>query len=105
MKTLACMMALAALGHTLRAEPAAPVALSFDGKSIRSGAWSDPKTWEPPHVPAQGERVLVSAQTRVGYDVESGSVIRLLQVAGELRFARDRNTTLNVGLLKVQNIH
>ena len=102
-KILACMMALLALVPTLRAEPAASAALSFDVKSVRSGAWSDPNTWEPAHVPAQGERVLVSGQTRVSYDVESESVIRLLQVAGELRFARDRNTTLNVGLLKVQN--
>lgn len=77
--------------------------MSFDVKSVRSGAWSDPKTWEPARVPAQGERVLVSAQTRVGYDVASDAVIRLVQVAGELRFARDRDTTLNVGLLKVQN--
>ncbi|MEA3207204.1 MAG: hypothetical protein QOE70_261 [Chthoniobacter sp.] len=104
MRIPACLLALIALvPPTLRAEPPAPAALSFDVRSIRSGAWSDPKTWEPAHVPAQGERVLVSTQTRVSYDVESATVIRLVQVAGELRFVRDRNTSLNVGLLKVQN--
>lgn len=77
--------------------------LKFDARSVRSGAWSDAATWEPAQVPADQARVLVSAGTRVLYDVESDRVIRLLQVAGELRFARDRNTTLNVGLLKVQN--
>jgi hypothetical protein len=106
MRILACILALVALARTLHSEPAAPAtpaALSFDLKSIRNGAWSDPKTWEPARVPAGGERILVSAQTRVDYDVASEKVIRLIQVAGELRFARDRNTTLNVGLLKVQN--
>ena len=80
-----------------------PPALAFDARSVRNGPWSDATTWEPAGVPADQARVLVSAGTRVLYDVESGNVIRLLQVAGELRFARDRNTTLNVGLLKVQN--
>jgi hypothetical protein len=47
--------------------------------------------------------VLVSSQTEVVYDVVSDEVVRLIQVAGVLRFAADRNTTLNVGLLKVQN--
>ena len=101
--TLASILAIAALASTSLGEPAKSPALSFDVKSVRNGAWSDPAIWEPAHVPRTGERVLVSPQTRVAYDVVSDDVIRLLQVAGELQFARDRNTTLNVGLLKVQN--
>ena len=94
---------IAALASTSFAETAKSPPLSFDVKSARSGAWSDSATWEPAHVPRTGERVLVSPGTRVAYDVASDDVIRLLQVAGELQFAHDRDTTLNVGLLKVQN--
>ena len=101
LKTVISIVAIAILGLTLRGEPSAP--LDFDLRSVRSGVWSDPQTWDRARVPAAGERVLVSSQTRVDYDVAGGEVIRLVQVAGELRFARDRDTELNVGLLKVQN--
>ncbi len=77
--------------------------LEFDLKSIKNGAWSDAKTWEPARVPKTGDRVLISRGSEVLYDVKSDAVVRLLQVAGTLKFARDRNTELNVGLLKVQN--
>ena len=102
-KLFLCVAAFAVLHAPVRSEPSAPRALSFDIKSVRDGAWSDPRTWEPARVPAQGQRVLVSSKTRVIYDRESEAVIRLIQVAGELSFARDRSTALNVGLLKVQN--
>ncbi len=88
---------------TLPARAETTPALTFDARSVRSGAWSEAATWEPAGVPKDQARVLISNGTRVLYDVESERVVRLLQVAGELRFARDRNTTLNVGLLKVQN--
>jgi hypothetical protein len=93
------------LPAALRCEPAdqQQQPLNFDVKSVRSGSWSDPQTWEPAAVPAAGQRVLVSSKTRVIYDRASDDVIRLIQVAGEMSFARDRNTALNVGLLKVQN--
>ena len=77
--------------------------VSFDLRSKQDGAWSDPKTWQPARVPRQNDRVLVSRQTNVVYDVQSKDVIRLVQVVGKLQFARDRNTLLNVGILKVQN--
>ncbi len=105
---LSCILGLSlalnpAMGADAPAPASAATALVFDIKSVRDGAWSEPQTWEPARVPGNGERVLVSARTRVRYDAESEHVIRLLQVAGELNFARDRNTTLNVALLKVQN--
>jgi hypothetical protein len=75
----------------------------FSIKSVRNGDWSSPKTWEPPRVPKTGDRVLVSRLTRVRYDVANKNVIRMVQVVGVLDFARDRNTELNVAILKVQN--
>lgn len=78
-------------------------ALDFSLRSVQSGKWSDPKTWEPSRVPRAGDRVRVSRGTVVEYDVESADVIRLVQVVGVLRFARDQNTELNVGILKIQN--
>ena len=37
----------------------------------------------------------------VGYDVDSKEVIRLVQIAGILEFARDRNTRLEAGLITI----
>ena len=78
-------------------------ALAFSVRSAVDGNWSDPATWEPARVPKRGDRVLVSRGTEVTYDVAGKDVLRLVQVAGTLRFARDRDTELNVGLLKVQD--
>jgi hypothetical protein len=71
-------------------------------RSARSGPWSAPATWEDGKVPAAGSRVQVRPGHTVVYDVKSDQVIRLLHVAGTLTFARDRDTRLDVGLLKVQ---
>ena len=75
----------------------------FDLRSARDGNWSDPQTWTPARVPKTGDRVLVTRGTKVMYDVADKSVVRLLQVVGTLTFARDRDTELNVALLKVQD--
>ncbi len=77
--------------------------LKFSVRSAGDGDWSSAKTWEPKRVPKAGDRVLVSAGTVVRFDAKATPVIRLLQVAGTLRFARDRSTELNVVLLKVQS--
>ncbi|GIW94668.1 MAG: hypothetical protein KatS3mg110_2709 [Pirellulaceae bacterium] len=73
----------------------------FSIHSVRDGRWSDPQTWQPQRVPGEGDRVLISRGTQVEYDVKSKEVIRLVQVVGTLRFAQDRDTELNVGLLVV----
>ncbi|MFT5526735.1 MAG: hypothetical protein ACI9HK_004715 [Pirellulaceae bacterium] len=75
----------------------------FSIQSAKSGKWSEPATWKPARVPKHGDRVLVSRETFVEYDVKSEDAIRLLQVVGTLSFARDRDTELNVGVLKIQN--
>jgi G8 domain len=70
--------------------------------SARSGAWSVPGTWQGGKVPTAGARVRIAEGHIVTYDVASDQVIRLLHVAGTLTFARDRNTRLDVGLIKIQ---
>ncbi|MEX0701914.1 MAG: G8 domain-containing protein [Planctomycetales bacterium] len=77
--------------------------VEFTIRSVRNGNWSDAKTWKPPRVPRAGDRVLIERNTRVVYDAASDDVIRLLQVVGTLTFARDRDTLLNVAVVKVQN--
>lgn len=79
----------------------APVEFSI--RSVCDGAWSDARTWKPARVPKQGDLVHIARNTRVVYDVTNKDVIRLVQVVGKLSFARDRDTELNVGVLKVQN--
>jgi hypothetical protein len=71
-------------------------------RSARSGAWSDPSTWEGNRGPDAGARVLIRAGHRIVYDVQSDAVIRGINVAGSLSFAPDRDTRLDVGLLKIQ---
>lgn len=70
--------------------------------SIKSGSWSDPTVWSDGHTPSTGDRVLVRQGHDVLYDVDSSDVIRVVKVAGTLRFATDRNTRLDVGLLRVE---
>ena len=71
-------------------------------RSARSGPWSAPATWEGGKVPAAGSRVQVRQEHSVTYDLRSDQVIRSVHVAGTLRFANDRDTRLDVGLIKIQ---
>ena len=71
-------------------------------RSEASGAWSAPATWEGGKVPQAGARVQVRTGHAVTYDVNSDQVIRSIHVAGTLRFAHDRDTRLDVGLIKIQ---
>jgi hypothetical protein len=71
-------------------------------RTARSGPWSAAATWEGGKVPAAGERVQIRAGDRITYDVCSNRPIRSIHVAGTLAFATDRDTRLDVGLLKIQ---
>ncbi len=71
-------------------------------QSAKSGAWSEPATWVGNAVPSAGSRVLIRAGHAVTYDVRSDAVIRGLNISGSLVFATDRDTVLNVGLIKIQ---
>jgi hypothetical protein len=70
-------------------------------RSARSGRWSSPETWENKAVPAPGSTVEVLPGHTVIYDVQSDRPIRMVRVLGTLSFARDRDTRLDVGLLKI----
>ena len=71
-------------------------------KSAKSGPWSATSTWDGGKVPAAGARVLIRTGHKIVYDVKSEDVIRAINVAGALSFAADRDTRLDVGLLKIQ---
>jgi hypothetical protein len=88
-----------ALPQALAAADAAPPVV----RSARSGPWSAPATWEGGRVPGAGARVLVRRGHRVLYDLASEQAVRAVNVAGTLHFATDRDTRLDVGLLKIQD--
>jgi hypothetical protein len=90
-----------ALGSPVSA-PAADKPAAGLIRSARSGAWSEPATWEGGKVPAAGARVQVRSGHRVVYDAKSDRPIRSIHVAGTLSFAPDRDTRLDVGLIKIQ---
>ena len=76
-------------------------------QSARSGAWSAPATWESGKVPGAGARVQIRSGHTVTYDMQPGKeirppAVRSIHVAGVLTFARDRDTLLRVGLIKIQ---
>jgi hypothetical protein len=71
-------------------------------RSAGSGPWSVPGTWEGGKVPAAGARVQVRAGHAVTYDLKADTVIRSIHIAGTLTFARDKDTRLDVGLIKIQ---
>lgn len=91
-------LVLAAFGLTTLTTPAADPVI----RTANSGPWSAPATWEGNAVPGAGARVLIREGHRVEYDVTSDAVVRGINVAGTLAFAPDRDTLLNVGLIKVQ---
>jgi hypothetical protein len=84
--------------------PAVPVRAPAPAlvRTAGSGAWSAPATWEGGTVPATGARVQIRTGHTVTYDAKADAVIRSIHVAGTLRFARDTDTVLNVGLIKIQ---
>jgi len=71
-------------------------------RSTGSGAWSAAATWEDGKIPVAGDRVQIRKGHDVLYDVSSDAAIRAIQVAGALRFATDRDTRLDVGLIRIE---
>lgn len=70
--------------------------------SVRSGPWSSSATWSSSSVPGEGSRVHIAAGNKVTYDIQSDANIRAVSIAGTLTFLPDRDTQLNVGVLKVE---
>src|SRR5262245_3465033 len=106
--SLAVASVFLALAGYARPTPAAETAGAKPGagqspiRSARSGPWSAPTTWEGGLVPAAGARVQIRPGHTVRYDLSSDQAIRSIHVAGTLAFARDRDTRLDVGLIKIQ---
>ncbi len=73
-------------------------------KSAKSGPWSSPETWEGDKVPAAGAQVWVLQEHEVLYDRDSEEIIRSIQVSGTLKFATDRKTRLDVGLIRIEDL-
>src|SRR5579871_1345762 len=71
-------------------------------RTARSGAWSAASTWVDGKVPSAGDRVQIRTGHRVLYDVSASPRIRSIHVAGTLTFATDRDTCLDLGVLKIQ---
>lgn len=70
-------------------------------RSVRNGDWSNPATWSA-GVPAAGSRVHITTGTTVTYDMKSEVTLRAVYVSGTLSFAPDKDTQLNVGVVKVE---
>lgn len=71
-------------------------------RSTGSGPWSAAGTWENGKAPAAGARVHIRPGHVVTYDVNSDQPIRAIYVAGTLSFARDKDTRLDVGVIKIE---
>ncbi|UUO08914.1 G8 domain-containing protein [Blastopirellula sp. J2-11] len=71
-------------------------------RTAASGPWSAATTWEKGKVPQAGDRVVIRHGHEVLYDVDSDQVIRGVQIAGTLKFAPDRDTRLEVGLIRIE---
>jgi len=71
-------------------------------RSVQNGPWSATTTWESGQVPGAGARVHIRAGHLVSYDVKSEAAIRAVVIAGRLSFVTDKDTELNVGVLKVE---
>ena len=72
-------------------------------RSVTSGPWSSTETWEGGTVPAAGASVQVRIGHVVTYDVNSSVPIRFLHIAGTMRMATNRDTRLEVGVIKIQS--
>src|SRR5262249_20208795 len=71
-------------------------------RSAQSGPWSAAATWEGGKVPTAGRRGDGRTGDALGFDIRADPGIRSIHVAGVLTFAPDRDTRLEVGLIKIQ---
>ena len=67
--------------------------------AVASGPWTSPDTWKERRIPTQGSRVLIPAELQVEIATELQPALEWVRVNGELFFAADVNTALNVDTL------
>ena len=98
------MNAILKLGVLMFATAAMSAAepVTFHARTAHGGKWSDAQTWEGARQPQAGDFVQVRAGHAVTYDVDSSTALRMLHVAGTLTFSREKNTLLDVGLIKIE---
>src|SRR5436190_659041 len=95
------MWSLVCLGLSVISSPPAQLRADDVIRSASSGPWSAAATWEGRNLPEAGARVLIRPGHRVTYDVKSDAAIRAVQIGGTLTFARDRDTLLCAGLVRI----
>ena len=72
--------------------------------AVRSGRWSDTRTWADGRVPGAGDDVLIVDGRDVTYDAASAAPIHTVRVDGTLNFAVDVSTRLVVDTMVVAPI-
>ena len=70
-------------------------------RSAQSGPWSASATWAGGKVPTAGASVQIRTGHAVIFDTNANA--RAIFIAGTLSFAHDRDTQLDVGLIKIQS--
>ncbi|MEM9450920.1 MAG: G8 domain-containing protein, partial [Cyanobacteria bacterium P01_E01_bin.6] len=68
-------------------------------RAIRSGAWSDPNTWEGGKIPGQDALVYIPPTVDVEYDASSETRLDIVYVKGGLKFSTDTSTKMVVDSL------
>jgi Bacterial Ig domain/G8 domain/Cadherin-like domain len=72
--------------------------------AVQDGSWFDPNTWANGEVPPEGAKVFIPQGIGVLYDGESTVSLFTVRVDGQLDFATDQNTFMEVDTLIVAPI-
>jgi hypothetical protein len=64
--------------------------------AVSNGSWFDPNTWANGQVPGDGAKVVIPQGITVDYDGQSKASIFTVRVDGELDFATDKDTFMEV---------
>lgn len=69
---------------------------SMTHTAVRSGSWSDPKTWKGGRVPGKSANVLIAKGVTVTYDTVGEVDLKTVAVRGRLQFATWKDTQMRV---------
>ena len=64
--------------------------------AVKSGAWSNPKTWSNGKVPGNNAKVLIKKGAVVTYDQVSDARLETVSIEGNLKFATNKDTQIKV---------